>query len=227
MKRSSRELDVDRSWTGSIPAPCGGKTACGLIPCCDRRVAAPAGAAFSADCQGGSSVDVAARSAIAGKMAHKGYSDELDRAVARPDVEQLCRHLDVYAEYHRQGSGHWSDETDAAFGDIFACSDDDPEKSLAYVVLGAARSDDSGFLAALGCGTLENILRSPSPELLGRIVAEARKSARFRWLLSCPFRIAIAPSAWDAIVRFRITGPHVEPAANLLPPRPSGATPGW
>ncbi|WP_242416624.1 DUF6869 domain-containing protein [Sphingomonas panni] len=157
-------------------------------------------------------------------MAHKGCSDELDRAVARPDVEQLCRHLDAYAEWHRQGSGHWSDDTHAAFGDICVCSDDDPEKALAYVVLGAARSDDSGFLAALGCGPLKNILRNPSPELLDRIVAEARKSARFRWLLSCPFRIAIAPSAWDATARFRITGPHVEPAADHLPPRRSGAT---
>ncbi|MGT2513295.1 DUF6869 domain-containing protein [Sphingomonas panni] len=105
------------------------------------------------------------------------------------------------------------------------CSNDDPEKLLAYVVLGAARSDDPGFLAVLGCGPLENILRNPSPELLDRIVAEARKSVRFRWLLNCPFRIAIAPSAWDAIARFRITGPHAAPAADHLPPRPSGATP--
>ncbi len=67
-----------------MPAPCGSKAACGLIPRCDPRVAASANATFSTDCEGGSSVDVAAQRAIAGNMAQKGYSDELDGQLPDP-----------------------------------------------------------------------------------------------------------------------------------------------
>ena len=96
----------------------------------------------------------------------------------------------------------------------------DPDKALAYVMIAAARTDDPGFLAFMGAGPLENILYDPSPELLERIVAEARKTARFRWLLSVPYKIAIADRAWDSIKHFRITGEHEEPTADKLPPRP-------
>jgi hypothetical protein len=63
------------------------------------------------------------------------------------------------------------------------------------------------------------VLYDPSADLLERVVAEARKSDHFRWLLSNPFKVAIAPRAWEAIEKFRITGPHEEPAADKLPPR--------
>src|SRR5689334_17594462 len=96
---------------------------------------------------------------------------------------------------------------------------DELEKALAYVVIAASRTDDARFLGLLGCGPLEDVLENPSAEMLDRIVAEARKSARFRWLLSNPFKVAIAHRAWEAIEKFRLTGPHEEPAANTLPPR--------
>ncbi|MDE2563723.1 MAG: hypothetical protein KGL48_15890 [Sphingomonadales bacterium] len=151
-------------------------------------------------------------------MSKKAYLDELERMLTRPDADHMCRELDAYAEHAKRG-GEWPDEYAEAFGEILSCFHDDPEKAFAYVILGASRSDDPVFLALLGCGPLEDVLHNPSNELLERIVAEARKSDRFRWLLSHPFKVAIAPKAWEAIENFRITGPHEEPSAGKLPPR--------
>ena len=152
-------------------------------------------------------------------MSHQGYSDELQRALARSDADKMIQQLDGYARYFERGAGDWPDDDPDDFTEIVTCHHDDPEKALAYVVIAASRSDDPHFLGYLGCGPLEDVLRDPSPELLKRIVAEARKSARFRWLLSHPFRIAVADRAWEAIEKFRITGPHEEPSDDTLPPR--------
>lgn len=151
-------------------------------------------------------------------MSGKGYSDELERALARPDAPQMCRDLDANAEHHERG-GEWMEEYAEAFSEIISCYHDNPEKAFAYVILGASRSDNAGFLGLLACGPLEDVLDNPSGELLERVIAEAQKSDRFRWLLSHPFKVAVAPRAWDAIEKFRITGPHEEPAAGRLPPR--------
>ena len=131
----------------------------------------------------------------------------------------MIQQIDAYGDYFARGEGDWPDEYSDDFTEIVTCHHDNPEKALAYVVIGASRSDDAGFLGFLGCGPLEDILRDPSVELLERIVAEARKSARFRWLLSNPFKVAISESAWEAIEKFRITGPHEEPSDDTLPPR--------
>ncbi|MEG3148050.1 hypothetical protein U1839_25660 [Sphingomonas sp. RT2P30] len=152
-------------------------------------------------------------------MADSGYLDELARALARPDAETMIRQIDAYASYHAQGAGDWPDDDADDFLEVVTCHHEDPEKALAYVILGASRSDDAGFLGLLGCGPLEDVLRDPSPELLGRVVAEARKSARFRWLLSNPFKVAVTEQAWEAIAPFRITGPHEEPLSDTLPSR--------
>jgi hypothetical protein len=122
-------------------------------------------------------------------------------------------------EVHARHFARSDDDSPDYFNEIMTCHFDDPEKALAYVVIAASQSDDAAFLGYLGCGPLEDILHNPSPELLERIVAEARKSARFRWLLSNPFKVAIAPRAWEAIEKFRITGPHEEAPYETLPPR--------
>jgi hypothetical protein len=152
-------------------------------------------------------------------MTGKTYSDELERALARPDAGTMMRQLDAYADYFQRGAGDWPDDCADDFEEVVTCHHDDPEKALAYVVIAASRSDDADFLGYLGCGPLEDVLRDPSSELLERIVAEAGKSARFRWLLSNPFKVAIAERAWEAIEEFRITGPHEEPSPDTLPPR--------
>lgn len=131
----------------------------------------------------------------------------------------MTRQLDAYERHFSKPPREWPDELSDDISEIVSCFRHDPEKALAYVLIAASRTDDAAFLGMLGCGPLEDILVNPSAELLDRIVAEARKSARFRWLLSNPFKVAIAGRAWEAIEKFRITGPHEEPAANALPPR--------
>jgi hypothetical protein len=152
-------------------------------------------------------------------MSDKTYSDELERAAARPDADKMRRQLLAYAKYEAKGAGRWPDEVANDIDEIITCHFDDVEKAFAYVILAASQSDDPEFLALMACGNLENVLCDPSPEILDRIVAEARKSARFRWLLSHPFKVAIAPRAWEAIEKFRIAGPHEEPSADTMPPR--------
>ena len=152
-------------------------------------------------------------------MSKKGYFDELQRALARPDADKLCRQIDDYAAHYANGDSDWPENLANDFDEIITCHFDDPEKALTYVILAAARTDDAEFLRYMGCGPLEDALRDPSEELLGRVVAEARKSARFRWLLSNPFKVAIADRAWSAIEGFRMTGPHEEPTLDTLPPQ--------
>ena len=152
-------------------------------------------------------------------MSAKAYLGELERALARSDADQMRRQLAAYADYYSSGSGDWPEELADDFEEIISCHDDDPDKAMAYVAIAVSESDDAGFLGLMGCGNLENVLRDPPLELLERIVTEAHKSARFRWLLSHPFKIAISERAWDAIEPFRITGPHEEPLSDTLPPR--------
>jgi len=151
-------------------------------------------------------------------MGKQGYSTELQRALARADAAKMCQQVDAYANYFARGAGDWPDDNADDFEEIVGCHHRDPEKALAYVVIAASRSNDAEFLGYVGCGPLEDILRDPSAELLGRVVAEARKSARFRWLLSHPFKVAIAARAWEAIKGLRTTGPSEEPSPDTLPP---------
>ena len=147
------------------------------------------------------------------------YSDELQRALSRHDAGRMLEQIDAYADYFAGGAGEWPDDNSDDFLEIVTCHHDDPEKAFAYVILAASRSDSAEFLGQMGCGPLEDVLREPSPELLERIVAEARRSARFRWILSNPFKVAVSAEAWAAIEEFRITGPHEEPADDTLPAR--------
>src|SRR3954447_24831994 len=122
-------------------------------------------------------------------MAEKAFSNELERALARPDADKLVRQIDAYIGHEHRG-GNWPEEIANDLEEVLMSGDDDPDKALAYVMIAAARTDDVGFLAFIGAGPLENALRDPSPEFLARVADEARKTARFRWLLSVPFKIA-------------------------------------
>jgi hypothetical protein len=148
-------------------------------------------------------------------MADKSFANELDRALARPDADELARHIQVYHDNFRGGLRE-SREADAeALEAIFNASLDDPDKTLAYVMLAAAQSDDDEFLGFVSCGPLENILRKPSEDILNRVVSEARKTPRLRWMLSIPFPHALAPEALEAIKPLLVDADK-EP----LPPRP-------
>lgn len=37
-------------------------------------------------------------------MEEKAYLDELARALARPEADQMCRHLDALAQYDESGT---------------------------------------------------------------------------------------------------------------------------
>lgn len=71
----------------------------------------------------------------------------------------------------------------------------------------------------IGAGVLEDLLETLPHEYIERIVAEARRSPPFRWLLNCPYKELVAGPVWDAINPFRWTGPFEEPRAETLPPR--------
>ena len=148
---------------------------------------------------------------------------ELQRALARPDAEDMARQVDAYADYFARGAGEWPDNDEDDFLEVCTCHHDNPDKALAYVVIAADRTDNAEFLGFLGCGPLEDLLRNPSVELLDRIIAEAQISARFCWLLSNPFKVAVAERAWEALEVYRMTGPHEEPSLDTLPPRSQAA----
>ena len=99
-------------------------------------------------------------------MADKNFSSELDVALARSDIDELTPRIDAYAAYFAESNreGDWSEAQADAFSDICSCYSDDPDKALAYVVLGASRSNDPEFVRFLGCGPLEDILREPRGE---------------------------------------------------------------
>ena len=150
-------------------------------------------------------------------MTRVNFSSELERALARPDADRLTRQVQAYIEHIQGVNDAWPDEVADDFSEIVMSGLVDPDLALAYTMIAASITDDEKFLGFMGAGGLEEILRDPSDELLSRIVDEARRTARFRWLLSCPYPHAIAPRAWEAIKDF-VT---FDANSSSVPPRPS------
>lgn len=144
------------------------------------------------------------------------YVDELSIALARSDIDSLIQKLDNYILYHDK---EWPDDYADDCSDVLMSGVNEPELALAYLALSIKRCDDVDFLALMGCSTLEDMLREPSSKTLERVVAEARKNPRFRWLLSHPYKVAVSKAAWEAIKPFRITREHEEPPLDTLPSR--------
>jgi hypothetical protein len=132
-------------------------------------------------------------------MNEQDFSSELERALARPDVDKLTRQIDIYVEHMKSGVDGWPDDISDDLGEVLTSGHDDPEKALAYLVIAAARTDDESFLGFMGAGPLEDALETPTRQFLGRIADEARRSKRFRWMLSVPYREAVSDDAWHAI----------------------------
>ena len=151
-------------------------------------------------------------------VAGETHLDELQRALARPDARHLTDQIDAYIEYFANGAGEWPDDWADDFTEIITCVHDDADRALAYLLISSVRTNNTEFLGLMG-QSLEALLSDPAPAFLARIVAEARRSARFRWLLSNPVRELMSDEAWDAIKEFRLTGPHDAPSADSLPPR--------
>ena len=132
-------------------------------------------------------------------MTDQDFMSELERALARPDADKLARQIDIYIEHMKGGDGEWPDEISDDLNEVLMSGNDDPDKALAYVVIAAARTDDDSFLGFMGAGPLEDALERPNKEFLDRIVDEARRSKRFRWMLSVPYREAVSDDTWYAI----------------------------
>jgi hypothetical protein len=134
-------------------------------------------------------------------MGEKTFSNELQRAQARTDASELVRDLDDYYRFHREimGEGRFQGVTGGNHCRVMDAHWDDPDRGLAYLALAMSRFDDTSFLGVLAAGLLEDLLRDPTPEILNRIMAEARKTARFRWMLSGVWLHVIAERARTAV----------------------------
>jgi len=124
--------------------------------------------------------------------------------------------MDAFIAHYAAGNPDWPDEQADAFVDILD-SYLDPDKALAYITLAAWRTDDGRFLAMIGAGLLEDLLNGLPDVFIERVVAEGRRSPRFRWLLNCPFQEDIPEPVWEAIRPFRWTRPFEEPRPETLP----------
>lgn len=152
-------------------------------------------------------------------MSDQAFGSELSRAVARPDVEELRRSVSIYHDWSmRRSNGESPEEIDVWF-----CSDD-PDRSFALIMLAAANYDDEEFLALVAAGLLEDLVRNkagerPSPdEVIDRIAVEARRTARFRWMLSGVWMVADVKPAHAEKIRSAVGAANMN--TDPLPSRP-------
>ena len=118
-------------------------------------------------------------------MSAKGFTNELARAQERPDCEELLRKLTVHHQFnldHDKGlKPTWAEECDFVTMSGTGLSEpDDPEITLALVALAAATFDEKSYLGMMAAGPLENLLRNSNPNLLNRVIEEARRNERFK-----------------------------------------------
>lgn len=133
-------------------------------------------------------------------MSGQSFTSELARANQRDDRADLERAVDLYFHWNEEDSSQQyydlhSDDLDS----WMQMGRDDPERALASVMIAASRHDKPEFLGMVAAGILEDLLRNPTISILDRVVAEARKTARLRWMLAIVFPHAISPDAWNKI----------------------------
>jgi hypothetical protein len=121
-------------------------------------------------------------------MTDKSLSNELERALARTDVETLRLHLEDYRAYLDDEAGKEPYCRQAgAEGNFLYIYDahEDSEFALAFVMLALSEYDDPRFISMIAVGPLEDVLtlREPTTDLVERIVAEAQRTPRLRWML--------------------------------------------
>jgi hypothetical protein len=78
-------------------------------------------------------------------MADKSFSNELQRALTRPDIFDLQRHIEIYHVVYRSGVD-WPDALNEDMSAVMTSHWDDPDRCLAYIVLAGARFDERDFL---------------------------------------------------------------------------------
>jgi hypothetical protein len=152
-------------------------------------------------------------------MGRSSYNDELKRASARADVSKLREQVTAYYEFSKLSGKEQEDyfANETAGIETFFSTRDDPDLGLAMVALAASMYDDPHFLFLVAAGPLEDILWKPSRETIERVVAEARKNSRIRWMLTGIFLHAISDKARLQIVAAIGTMTADDP----MPPRSS------
>lgn len=150
-------------------------------------------------------------------MKRASYQDEVMRALTRHDASDLQKAVEIYHEYY-----HIHGKAKEAFLyehadmiEAFYFTYDDPDRGIALVALSASMYDDANFLFLVAAGTLEDVLRKPSQDIIDRVVAEAEKNPRFRWMMTGMFLHAISDDARPQIMK--AIGSTTE--ADPMPPR--------
>ena len=150
-------------------------------------------------------------------MTSSTYDDELVRALGLPDAGELQTAVAAYHQYSKLGG----EEKDAYFSEcsapleVFYSTADDPDLGMALVSLSASMYDDPQFLFLIAAGPLDDMLHRATREGIDRIVAESRKSARMRWMLTGIYLHAISDEARPKIVAAIGTMTENDP----MPPR--------
>ena len=146
----------------------------------------------------------------------KSSETELERALSRTDATQLLNIVTEYSRWHGDGCPGDSDH----ILDDWLFDHSDKERSLAMVSLAMANFDDPGFLGLVAAGLLEDIFFAGADvpdEIMVRVEEEARRTPRFRWMLSGVWTSSFRPQFADRVIRAVGTA-SLE--TDPLPPRP-------
>lgn len=111
-------------------------------------------------------------------MGENSYCDELERTLARSDAEALQDTINVYSQFAAldgKSAQLFYDENHGAI-DAVMLSADDPNKAFAYLALSTSMFDEPAFLMLMAAGPLENLMCTPRPGVLDRIIAEAKRT---------------------------------------------------
>lgn len=124
------------------------------------------------------------------------------RAVERPDISSLHEKVELYYAFNKANGKGQEALLEHRFKDFdpYFFANDDPDLGLAIVALAASMYDDPQFLGTMAAGPLEDLLSEPRPDILQRVLSEARKNVRFRWLLRGVFLHAVAEDARSLVV---------------------------
>jgi hypothetical protein len=149
---------------------------------------------------------------------------ELERALARDDVEELRKVAQAYHDWSERETNkdeNWPDELDVWFG-----HDNGDDTDLALIMIATYSYDSTRFLSVVAAGKLEDLLsHNPatrgyplSEQLLGRVLDECRRTPRFRWLLSGMWTSSDMNPSHVAAIREAVGSVSMD--NDPLPPRP-------
>ncbi|MFZ2995507.1 DUF6869 domain-containing protein [Sphingobium sp.] len=151
-------------------------------------------------------------------MSQSNFTSELGQAMQRPDRLELEQLAHLYFEWCFAEEPQQYYDTHSVHLDAWMdLGSSDPDRALATVMMAAAQYSEPSFLGMVAAGILEDLLRDPSLDVLDRVVNEARKTARLRWMLAGVYSHAMASGAWERIEPLIVGMTSDDP----LPPPPS------